>query len=178
MIQGACKFNLGSSNKENLGSGEHRVKFWREREEGDPPWRASLVTGIHEKRDPIWQYPTIKDHLMIQYNSKISDALQQYPKNNGISPHLIVECWSGRWKLFPAWLYVLHPHLNLGAAYEYKRQDTWATGHRGNYSEWPDRRLLLRTMCSSTRGAGSGHNDGGNHGYGYWQILIIGIIIA
>ena len=43
IIQGANKVNLGSSDKENLGSGEQSAKFWRERgaEDPPPPCRAS-----------------------------------------------------------------------------------------------------------------------------------------
>ena len=44
MIEGAHKNNLGSSNKENLGSGEQRVKFLMEQGAGDPPCRASVVS--------------------------------------------------------------------------------------------------------------------------------------
>ena len=40
---GSTEINLRSSNKENLGSGEQRVKFRREQGAGDPPCRASMM---------------------------------------------------------------------------------------------------------------------------------------
>ncbi len=44
IIQGAHKVNLGSSAEENLGSGEQRANFVRERGAGDPPLQ-SLIGG-------------------------------------------------------------------------------------------------------------------------------------